>query len=123
MIEKHTVKVTTTGSAGSASGSAALSLPLCELVAVHLDYHADAPATSDVTIKATGNPETVTLLTRSNSATDAWLYPTVNVHNNVGAAVTGAQAPPLIHAGVLTVDVAQADALTDCVTITVYVKV
>ena len=122
-VQKHELKISTTGGAGVATGSGILSLPLCELLAIYLNYHASAPATTDVTAKSVGDPATVTLLTRSNSATDAWLYPTVNVHDNVGVAVTGAQAPPVIHAGALSIDVAQCDALTDCVTVTAYVRV
>mgnify|MGYP001605581358 CR=1 FL=1 len=122
-VEKHTLKISTTGSAGVASGSGILSLPLCELLAIYLDYHASAPATTDVTVKSVGDPATVTLLTRSNSATDGWFYPTVNVHDNAAAAVTGAQAPPVVHAGALSIDVAQADALTDCLVATVYIRV
>ena len=122
-IEKHTLTISTTGSAGSASGSGILSLPLCELVAIHLDYHADAPATTDVTVTATGDPASVTLLTRTSSVTDGWFYPGVNVHDNTAAAVTGAYAPPVIHNGALTIAVAQADALTGCVVATVLVRV
>lgn len=122
MIEHHQVKVSTTGSAGSASGSAVLALPLCELVAVYLDYHASAPATTDVTITSPGNPAAVTILTRSNSATDGWFYPSINLHDNTAAAVTGAYAAPPIH-GNLSVSVAQADALTDCVILDVYVRI
>lgn len=55
-IEKHTLNISTTGSAGSATGSGILSVPLCELLAVHLDYHASCPATADVTVKAVGDP-------------------------------------------------------------------
>lgn len=122
-IRKTSGTVNTTGSAGSASGSAILSTGLGELVAVHLDYHASAPATSDVVITSEGVPADVTLLTRSNSATDAWLYPTVNVHDNAGAAVAGAQAAPVVHNGALSVSVAQCDALTSAVTVTAYVRV
>lgn len=122
-IELHTLKITTSGSAGSASGSGVLSLPLCELVAIYLDYHASAPATTDVTVKSVGNPATVTLLTRTSSVADGWFYPSVNLHDNAAAAVTGAYAAPVIHGGSLLVEIAQADALTDCLTATVLVRV
>ena len=121
-IEKHEIKVSTTGSAGSASGSAVLALPLCELVAVYLDYHASAPATTDVTVSSPGNPAALTVLTKSNNATDGWEYPKVQKDDNTGAAITGDYADPVIH-GNLLVEVAQADALTDCVVVTVYVRV
>lgn len=122
VIEKHTLKVTTTGSAGLAVGSAALALPLCELIAIHLNYNASAPATTDVTVKSPGNPATVTHLTVSNNATDAWYHPKTQDDDNVGAAITGSYSHPLIHNN-LTIDVAQADALADCVEATIYVRV
>lgn len=121
-IESREVKISTTGSAGSASGSAVAPLPLCELLAVYLDYHASAPATTDVTITASGNPLAVTLLTRSNSATDAWLYPKVQDHDNTGAAITGSYSHPVIHNN-LSISIAQADALTDCLIVTLYYRV
>ena len=121
-IEKHEIKVSTTGVAGSASGTTVLALPLCELVAIYLDFHASAPATTDTTISSPGNPAALTLLTVSNSATDAWKYPSVNLHDNTGAAITGAYAPPIIH-GNLSVALAQCDALTDALVATVYVRV
>ena len=121
-VEKHTLKISTTGSAGAATGSGILSLPLCELVAIYLDYHASAPATTDVTVKSVGDPATVTLLTRSNSATDAWMYPKVQDHDNVAAAITGSYSDPVIHAGALSIELAQADALTDCLVATVYIR-
>ena len=121
-IEKHEIKISTTGSAGSASGSAILALPLCELVAVYLNYHASAPATTDVTISSPGNPAALTILTRSNSATDGWFYPHVNDHDNAAAAVTGSYSDPVVH-GNLLIEVAQADALTDCLVLTTYVRV
>ena len=121
-IEKHELKISTSGSAGSASGSGVLALPLCELVAVHLDYHASAPATTDVTITASGNPAARTIFTRSNSATDGWFRPREQKHDTNASAITGDYAEPVIHANIL-VDVAQADALTDAVVLTFYVRV
>ena len=121
-IEKHELRVSTTGSAGSASGSSILALPLCELVAVHLNFHASAPATTDTTVKSPGNPASVTLLTVSNSATDAWYYPKVQKHDNTGAAITGDYADPVVH-GNLSIDLAQCDALTDALVATIYIRV
>ena len=121
-IEKHELKVSTTGSAGSASGSSVLAVPLSELVACYVDYHGSAPSTTDLTLKSPGNPVSVTLMTLTNTNTDAWKYPTVNLHDNVGAAVTGAYAAPVVH-GNITADLAQCDALTDAVVLTIYLRV
>ena len=121
-IEKHTLKITTTGSAGSASGSAALAVPLAELLAIHLNYHASAPVTTDVTVKSPGNPATVTHLTVSNNKTDGWYHPKTQDMDATGAAITGSHSHPLIHNN-LTIDVAQADALADAVEATIYIRV
>ena len=122
MIERHKATVTTTGSAGSATGNVIIALPMCELVAVYLDFHASAPATTDTTITAPGgDPADVTVLTVSNSATDAWKYPKVQDHDNTGAAITGAYSDPVIPQNLL-VALAQCDALTAALTIYVYVR-
>tara|TARA_Y100000310_G_C20076651_1_gene531881 strand:- start:157 stop:528 length:372 start_codon:yes stop_codon:yes gene_type:complete len=120
-IEKHEIKVSTTGSAGSATGSTVKALPLCELITVYLNYHASAPGTTDVTIKSPGNPASLTIATVSNNNTDGWYYFKVQDHNNVAAAVTGSYSDPPIH-GNLQIDLAQADALTDALVATVYIR-
>ncbi len=126
-IELHKISVTTAGVAGSALGSAIKAVPRGKVKAIYIDYHGSAPATSDVTIKSladsTGNPPDVTILTRSNSATDGWFYPKVQKHDNAGAAITGDYDDPVVHGGVLSVAVAQADALADCVVVYFYLEV
>ena len=120
-VQKIEVRVSTSGTAGSASGSGSAAVAVGELVAVHVNYHASAPATTDVTIKATGNPADQTALTLTNVNTDAWYYPRRVAEGNTGAALT-THAPYVVHGGILNVDVAQADALTDCVIATFYVR-
>ena len=120
-IEPHQLKVSTTGSDGVATGSSGVSVPPSELVAVYLDYNGLAPATTDVTITSPGNPASLTILTRSNSATDGWFYPKVQNHDNVAAAVTGSYSDPPIH-GSIQIDLAQCDALTDALVATVYIR-
>ncbi len=122
VIEKHTLKVTTVGSAASAVGSGSLALPLGKLVAIYLNYHASAPATTDVTITSPGNPATQTFLTVSNNATDGWYFPKEQDMDNTGAAITGSYSDPLVHNNLLMA-VAGSDALTDAVEATVYVEV
>ena len=121
-IEKHEIKVTTVGSAGSAVGSTVVGLPLCKLLSVYLDYTSQ-PGTTDVTIKATGNPAEQTLLTRTNATGDGWFFPKTQDHDNVAAAVTGSYSHPVIHNGGLSVAVAQGDAITDGLVATVYIEV
>lgn len=122
-IEKFEIKVSTTGSSGSASGSGHAAMPIGELVAVHLNFDAtNAPSTMDTTLTAPGNPASLTILTLTDVNTDGWYFPKVQDHNNVGAAVTGSYSKPLIHNG-LDIAVAQADAGTDTVVATLYVRV
>ena len=121
-IEKHTIKVSTTGSSGSATGSLVTAFPYCELLAARLDFHASAPGTTDTTLSSPGGPVSVTLLTVSNSATDAWYYPTHQLDDATGGAITGAYIPAIVHGNLLT-ELAQCDALTDALTLTIFVRV
>lgn len=120
-IEKYTIKVSTTGSSGSATGSLVTALPYCELLATRLDFHASAPGTTDTTLSSPGGPVSVTLLTVTNSATDAWFYPTHQLDDSSGSAITGAYIPAVIH-GNLLVELAGCDALTDALTMTIFVR-
>ena len=121
-IEKHTIKVSTTGSSGSATGSLVTALPYCELLAARLDFHASAPGTTDTTLSSPGGPVSVTLLTITNSATDAWYYPTHQLDDSSGSAITGAYIPAVIHGNLLT-EFAGCEALTDARTMTIFVRV
>ena len=121
-IEKHTVKVSTTGSDASATGSLVTALPYCELLAVYMNFHADAPASTDTTLSSPGDPVAVTLLTVTNSATDAWYYPSIQLDDNSASAITGAYVPAIIHGNLLT-ELAGSDALTDALVMTIWVRV
>jgi hypothetical protein len=112
-INYETVKVTTTGSAGSASGSAE-TIPIEGfLLDMYIDYHASAPATTDVTIS---DPVFGNLLVVSNNATDGKYAPREPNCDAAGAANGLYDLIPLNSK--LTVAVAQANALTDCVVVT-----
>ena len=121
-IEKHTIKVSTTGSSGSATGSLVTAFPYCELLAARLDVHASAPGTTDTPLSSPGGPVSVTLLTITNSATDAWYYPTHQLDDSSGSAITGAYIPAVVHGNLLT-ELAGCDALTDALTMTIFVRV
>ncbi len=121
-IEKHVIKVSTTGSSGSATGSLVTALPPCELLAVYMNFHASAPASTDTTLSSPGDPVSVTLLTVTNSATDAWYYPSIQMDDNSGSAITGAYVPGLIHGNLLT-ELAGCDALTDALVMSIFVRV
>ncbi len=113
-IEYQQVHVNTTGAAGSATGSAQ-SIPINGLLLdVYLDYHASAPATTDVTISDAifGN-----VVVKSNNATDCKLAPREQLCD-VNAADTGLYDMIPIN-GQLTIAVAQADELADCLVATI----
>lgn len=117
MIRTYKITVTTTGSAGSATGTGQTTRPVngC-LIAVHLDY-TSLPATTDVTI-ATATAPVQTLLTKTNANTDAWVYPRVLLQDTSGANLT-ALYDELSIDDYVTVSVAQADAGSLVVTLLV----
>ncbi len=113
-IAYQKVAITTTGGAGAATGSGT-SIPIQGfLLDVYLDYHASAPATTDVTISQEifGN-----ILVKSNNATDAWLMPRKQSVDPAGGDTGSYELIPVN--GALTISVAQADALTDCLVATI----
>jgi hypothetical protein len=108
------IAITTTGSAGSAVGSGT-TIPINGfLLDVYIDYHASCPNTADVTIT---DPVFGTVVANSNSSTDAWLAPRKATCDPTAAASRMYDLIPLNSA--LTISVAQADALTNCVVVTV----
>lgn len=119
MITTHVYPITTTGSDGAATGAATTELLLGELVDVHLDYHASAPATTDVTLSyaTLGDP----LLTVANSATDARYHPRASLVTTAGAAITDGHAA-LTLCDRVTIAVAGSNALATAVTVTIRVR-
>lgn len=114
------LKVTTVGSAGSAAGSATTDTRVNgRILAVHVDYTSQ-PATTDVTLASTLPTQTILTLTDSN--TDALDYPRKLVQGATGADLT-AIYDNFIVAGYLTATVAQGDAVTDGVVVTVYLEI
>ena len=124
-MQRQTVNVTTTGSAGVAAGTGATGVYMRgRLVGVYIDYTSQ-PSTTDVTI-ATKTAPIQTLLTRTNANTDAWFYPRIAVHDNTGTAISFAATFPVYDwfrvDDVITVTVAQGDAITDGVVVTILVE-
>lgn len=120
------VLLTTTGSAGSAVATAFVPLPAGVLRALAVDYHASAPATTDLVIKAdssTGN----TLFTASNTVTDipirALGSPGALDEGSAVTAATDATDGGAFFKSGLYFDVAQSDALTNALTVDVWVDV
>ena len=112
--------VTTTGGAGSASGNADSPSPITgEVLAVYVDYHASAPATTDLTLKTKGDtPPSYNIIVISNSATDAYKAPRSGAVDAANAAITNSFVPFAV-SDKLNCALAQSDALTDAVRVTV----
>ncbi|MFZ0534782.1 MAG: hypothetical protein WAM09_16545 [Anaerolineales bacterium] len=113
-IAIQTIKITTTGGAGVAVGSENTTLIKGFLLDVFLNYDAGAPATTDVTIS---DPVFGDLVVKSDNNTDIWIAPRKQTVG-VDSADTGLYDLIPIHS-YLTISVAQADALTDCLVATV----
>jgi hypothetical protein len=114
VISIETIKISTTGSAGSAQGHAS-TIPINGfLLDVYLNYHASCPATADVTIS---DPVFGNILVNSNSATDVRLAPREPTCD-ASAASTGLYDLIPINSA-LTVTIEAADALTDCLVATI----
>lgn len=107
MTTQYQITVPVAGANGAAAGSATSTFPIYGiLVAVHLD-HTTGAATADVTITV-GSPSQ-TVLTVTDSTTDAWYYPQVQIHTTAGAAISAQYMPPQV-CGYVTVTVAQSNA-------------
>lgn len=107
------IAVTTAGAAGAAAGSTN-SIPIQGfLLDVFIDYHASAPATTDVTIS---EPVFGNLLVMANNNADCRLAPREPLCDGAAAAVGLYDLIPINSA--LTVTVSQADALSECVVVT-----
>jgi hypothetical protein len=123
-MKKLKAQLTPSGSAGSASGTAAFQqLADGKLYAIYLDYAGSAPATTDVTIKL-ADPA-VSLLTVSNNSTDGWYFPRQRRVSNTAARYTVAvddagESLPVV--GSLNLVVAGCNAIADAVTAYVYVE-
>jgi len=120
------VRLTTTGSAGSAVATALVPLPAGVLRAIKVDYHASAPATTDFVIKADGSSGN-TLFTATNTVTDIALRalgsPAALDEGSAVTAVTDATDGGAFFKSGLYFDVAQSDALTDAAIVDVWVDV
>lgn len=107
--------VTTTGVAGSATGSATLTLR-GYVEWVYLDFHASAPATTDTTIAYAATPPGGNILAVANSATDALKFPRATAVDNANSAITNSFTRFPVW-GDVTVSLAQSDALAPALTI------
>jgi len=116
-LKQYSVAVTTTGSAGSATGSGSIHVTHPGFVEwIRLDFHASAPATTDTTIAHGATPPGGNILVVTDSATDATIYPAAALVNTANSAITNSHRRiPVM--GTVSVSVAQCDALTAAVTV------
>lgn len=124
------IRVTTTGSAGSATGVVHQPLPPGRITHVAVDFHASAAATTDTTIKADGLSDGstgTTILTLTNTVTDVPMralgQPGAVDEGNAATAATDATEGGAFVKNGITVNVAQGDALTDCVIVDIWYEV
>lgn len=114
-IRREVIRVTTTGSAGSATGTATSQSIVGELLYLYVDFHASAPATTDTTMTAASSGAAVWSI--SNSVTDVTVAPALACVTPANVAITNSHRP-LVLGDRLTVALAQSDALTDAVVVT-----
>lgn len=121
-IEQIALAITTTGSAGSASGTAVSPVFAggARILRTWWDYHASTPATADVTLYETALGATLGLIDgKANSATDAVRYPRISdFHDTSGASLSANEQTErycVPAGGTLTAALAQGDALTSAV--------
>lgn len=121
MIREVQVTVTTTGTAGSATGTGLSDTINGMLMAAHINYHASAPATTTVDLDEVGGAGRK-LLDKAASATDVVHYPRVLMQDNTGANLTGIYEPFALAGRKVQVSVAASDALTGAVVVTLIVE-
>ena len=124
-VQTARIAVTTIGSAGSATGTDySTSSVDGEVFAIRVDWHASAPgATSDIVITVDSDDyhPSITLYSKSDSATDAWVYPVVQSTDTAGSAVAG-QYQHILASGKIKVAITGCNALTDAAVVYVYLR-
>jgi hypothetical protein len=118
-VKEMKISVTTTGSAGSATGTGqADAIFRGKLLGFRVKYHASAPATTDTTITSTLPSGYVAhpLLTLTNINTDIPYRPVMSsVYDSSNTEATDFFAPIPLTGHNITVSVAGSDALADAV--------
>lgn len=125
MIRKKNLVITTTGSAGSATGSVTLALSRPAIIRfIAVDYHASAPNTTDLTIKADTSAG-ATLFTKANTNTDFGpVAVATSGQDETGAATAATDVGSggfAVTSGIYAA-LAQADALTACATVSLWIE-
>jgi hypothetical protein len=106
MIRTYIIDITTTGTAGSATGSGTTSRPVNgHLEAVKIDFTSQAGTADTTIVDGMGQP----ILTLTNVNTDGWYYPHPDVHGTDGAQLNKHTGPMAIDS-YITASVAQSNA-------------
>lgn len=125
LLKSATVAVSAAGVDGSAAGNADSDSFLGQIEGIAVNHHANAPATTDITItdKRTG----VTLWTLNNSKTDVYVAPRIKAVDAANADILSSTAnglhpiPYCVDQGV-NVAVAQGNSITNAVVVTVFYR-
>ena len=118
-IQAETIAVTTTGSAGSASGSKTGLITHGEILGLAIDYHGSAPGTTDIEVESALSG--VNFYAKSNSVTDAYVAPGVfAVTAAEGSLASNVTPERYVIGSPVKVSLAQCDAITDAVKVTVF---
>lgn len=125
IIRRTTLTVNVPGSGDGNGGSAETGEVIQgRVVRVDIDYAAGITTTTDLTLADATDLIDTNVVNRSNTATDASIYPTVGLTNNAGTAVTYDGTRPIVDyypiAGKLTATLTQTTAATPAVTIEIY---
>lgn len=125
ILKSATIGVTAAGSNGSASGNSDSDTFVGEIAGIYVNYAADAPATTDVTItdKRTG----VVIWTLNNANTDVYKVPAIGKVTSANAAILDSEVNAVAEAAYcvdqgVNVAVAQANSATNQVVVTVFYR-
>lgn len=125
MIKSVEIPVTTTGADGSATGAANTDFAIIgRILALQHDFHASCPNTADITVtERKGAADIQTIHVETSSTTDVVRYPRKAVEDSAETAVTYDATneiyEPFVTSHKIRVAVAQANALTNCIVVTV----
>jgi len=124
-VRSTKVDVTTTGVAASAAGNTDSIVINGRITKIALNYHADAPNTTDITITITAGTNggvAETIYAKANTATDVVVYPRVVVCGSTGTAAGAGDDLYDCFAccGIVNIALAQSDALTNAVSAVIF---
>lgn len=121
ILKSVTVGVNASGSAGSASGNSNSPPFAGTIEAIEVNYHANTPATADLTI--TSRRSGVTIYGKANSTTDHFAMPRIYGVDAAGNALASNVTPEryCVDSGV-NVAIAQANAETNAVIVTIHYR-